>query len=48
MNTNNFYVNGVNAMYDYIGQHKYYKKTLPWSIAMDVIAALTHLLPKKT
>ena len=47
MNTNNSYVKGVNAMYDYIGQYSYYK-TLPRSIAMDVIiAALTHLLPKK-
>lgn len=35
-------------MYDYIGQYKYYKKTLPRSVAMDVvIAALTHILPKK-
>lgn len=47
-NTNCFYVKDVNAMYDFIGQYKYYKKTLPRSVALDVvIAALTHLMPKK-
>ena len=41
-------VKGVDAMYDFIGQYKYYKKTLPRSVALDVvIAALTRLMPKK-
>ncbi|KAI1259528.1 hypothetical protein F5Y18DRAFT_408997 [Xylariaceae sp. FL1019] len=40
---------GVDAMYDYIGDFKYYKKTLPRAVAIDVaITALSQVLGKST
>ena len=38
---------GLHTMYDYVGTYKYYKKTLPRAVAIDVVmAALMQMLPK--